>query len=141
MTTESSLTRLRRANPVAQAPTLDAPEMFAQITSLPGDPRLTRPASHPPARHRRRGALLVLVLAATALLASTAYAISNWVGATYRGVDPKPVDAETCLYTNTEDEGFIFDPRGRVLVCSACSGHGFKFAPAIGKRLAGLARA
>jgi len=65
--------------------------------------------------------------------------ISNWVGATYRGVDPKPVDAETCLYTNTEDEGFIFDPRGRVLVCSACSGHGFKFAPAIGKRLAGLA--
>jgi sarcosine oxidase len=65
--------------------------------------------------------------------------ISEWVASTYRDVDPTPVDAETCLYTNTEDEGFIFDPRERVLVCSACSGHGFKFAPAIGKRLAGLA--
>jgi sarcosine oxidase len=67
--------------------------------------------------------------------------ISSWVARTYRNVDPTPVDAETCLYTNTEDEGFIFDPRERVVVCSACSGHGFKFAPAIGKRLAGLATA
>jgi sarcosine oxidase len=65
--------------------------------------------------------------------------ISAWVAKTYRDVDPTPVGAETCLYTNTEDEGFIFDPRERVLVCSACSGHGFKFAPAIGKRLADTA--
>ncbi len=65
--------------------------------------------------------------------------ISAWVGRTYRDVDPTPVEAETCLYTNTEDEGFIFDPRERVVVCSACSGHGFKFAPAVGKRLARLA--
>ena len=65
--------------------------------------------------------------------------ISNWVALTYRDVDATPVGAETCLYTNTEDEGFIFDPRERVLVCSACSGHGFKFAPAIGKRLADTA--
>src|SRR5438270_6811314 len=35
--------------------------------------------------------------------------ISAWVARTYRDVDPTPVDAETCLYTNTEDEGFIFD--------------------------------
>jgi sarcosine oxidase len=67
--------------------------------------------------------------------------ISAWVGRTYRDIDPTPVDTESCLYTNTEDEGFIFDPRERVVVCSACSGHGFKFAPAIGKRLAGLATA
>jgi sarcosine oxidase len=66
--------------------------------------------------------------------------ISAWVAKTYRDVDPTPVGAETCLYTNTEDEGFIFDPRERVLVCSACSGHGFKFAPAIGKRLVDLAK-
>ena len=65
--------------------------------------------------------------------------ISAWVAATYTDVDPTPVDAETCLYTNTEDEGFIFDPREKVVVCSACSGHGFKFAPEIGKRLANLA--
>jgi sarcosine oxidase len=67
--------------------------------------------------------------------------ISAWVAKTYRDVDPMPVDAETCLYTNTEDEGFVFDPRERVLVCSACSGHGFKFAPAIGKRLADMTEA
>ena len=65
--------------------------------------------------------------------------ISKWVASTYPDVDPTPVGAETCLYTNTEDEGFIFDPRERVIVCSACSGHGFKFAPAIGKRLSNLA--
>jgi monomeric sarcosine oxidase len=64
--------------------------------------------------------------------------VSAWVAATYTDVDPTPVDAETCLYTNTEDESFILDSRGRVVVCSACSGHGFKFAPVIGKRVAEL---
>jgi monomeric sarcosine oxidase len=64
---------------------------------------------------------------------------SSWVAKTYPDIDPTPVDAETCLYTNTEDESFILDRRERVVVCSACSGHGFKFAPAIGKRAAGLA--
>ena len=65
--------------------------------------------------------------------------ISTWVAATYSDVDPTPVDAETCLYTNTEDESFIFDSRERLVVCSACSGHGFKFAPVIGKRVAKMA--
>jgi sarcosine oxidase len=65
--------------------------------------------------------------------------ISAWVAATYADVDPTPVDAETCLYTNTEDESFIFDSRERVVVCSACSGHGFKFAPVIGQRVAKMA--
>jgi sarcosine oxidase len=62
--------------------------------------------------------------------------VSAWVAATYPDVDPTPVAAETCLYTNTEDESFIFEPREQVVVCSACSGHGFKFAPVVGKRLA-----
>lgn len=48
--------------------------------------------------------------------------------------------AETCLYTNTADEQFVLDRRGRVVVGSACSGHGFKFAPIVGKTLAALAR-
>jgi sarcosine oxidase len=64
--------------------------------------------------------------------------VSAWVAATYPDVDPTPVHAETCLYTNTEDERFILDSRGRVVVCSACSGHGFKFAPVIGRRVADL---
>jgi len=29
---------------------------------------------------------------------------------------------------------------GRIVVASACSGHGFKFAPAFGRTLAALAR-
>jgi sarcosine oxidase len=33
------------------------------------------------------------------------------------------------------------DRRGRLTVGSPCSGHGFKFAPVIGERLAGLAMA
>jgi sarcosine oxidase len=46
------------------------------------------------------------------------------------------VDAAVCLYTNTPDGHFVIDahPRhARVMVLSACSGHGFKFAPAIGE--------
>ena len=52
---------------------------------------------------------------------------------------PEPAEAETCLYTNTADERFILERRGRVVIGSACSGHGFKFAPEIGRRLADLA--
>lgn len=49
--------------------------------------------------------------------------------------------AETCLYTNTPDEHFILGPlpgHPRVVVGSACSGHGFKFGPLVGRILAGL---
>jgi len=53
--------------------------------------------------------------------------------------DPRPVETHTCLYTTTADERFILERRGRIVVGSACSGHGFKFAPAIGARLAALA--
>jgi len=65
--------------------------------------------------------------------------ISDWVAVTYPDADPEPVEAETCLYTNTADESFVLERHGRYVVGSACSGHGFKFAPAIGERLAALA--
>ena len=52
--------------------------------------------------------------------------------------DPEPVGAETCLYTNTADERFVLERHGRIVVGSACSGHGFKFAPVVGARLADL---
>jgi sarcosine oxidase len=45
---------------------------------------------------------------------------------------------ETCLYTNTPDEDFVLDRRGSLVIGSACSGHGFKFAPLIGRILADL---
>jgi sarcosine oxidase len=65
--------------------------------------------------------------------------IAEWVARTYPDAGPEPVVAETCMYTTTDDEHFIVERRGRIVIGSACSGHGFKFAPAIGKRLAALA--
>ena len=65
--------------------------------------------------------------------------ITEWTNETYRLADPLPVAADTCMYTTTADEGFVLERRGRIVVGSPCSGHGFKFAPAIGERLAALA--
>ena len=65
--------------------------------------------------------------------------VVEWVSRTYLDADPEPVAAETCIYTTTADEGFILERRGRVVIGSPCSGHGFKFAPAIGARLARMA--
>jgi sarcosine oxidase len=50
-------------------------------------------------------------------------------------------EASVCLYTNTPDGHFVVDRLPRhpgVVVVSACSGHGFKFAPAIGEIVADL---
>jgi sarcosine oxidase len=58
------------------------------------------------------------------------------------GVDGPLVDAKTCLYTVAPDGDFIIDRlpgAAAILVASPCSGHGFKFAPAIGEILADLA--
>jgi len=47
----------------------------------------------------------------------------------------------TCLYTNTPDQHFLVDfhpGHAEVLLVSACSGHGFKFASAIGEVAADL---
>lgn len=65
--------------------------------------------------------------------------IAEWVARTYPDADPKPVAAETCMYTTTADEHFILERRDRVVIGSPCSGHGFKFAPAVGRRLAQMA--
>jgi sarcosine oxidase len=66
-------------------------------------------------------------------------AMTAWIGEHVSLADPRPVQAQSCLYTSTADQGFILERRGRVVIGSACSGHGFKFAPAIGARLAALA--
>jgi len=49
--------------------------------------------------------------------------------------------AAVCLYTNTPDDHFLIDrhpAHEQVVVASPCSGHGFKFASAIGEALAEL---
>ena len=67
--------------------------------------------------------------------------VRSWIRRRYPAADPEPHLVETCLYTNTDDESFVLERRGRLVVGSPCSGHGFKFAPLIGERLAALARA
>jgi len=42
----------------------------------------------------------------------------------------------TCVYTFTEDERFFATARGKALIVSACSGHGYKFGAAVGRRVA-----
>lgn len=65
--------------------------------------------------------------------------IAEWTSERFPRADPDPVHAEACFYTTTDDERFILERHGRIVVGSACSGHGFKFAPAVGKRVAALA--
>ncbi len=66
--------------------------------------------------------------------------VGDWVARRYPGATPSATEPETCLYTNTADESFVLERYGRVVVGSACSGHGFKFAPVLGRTLAALAR-
>jgi glycine/D-amino acid oxidase-like deaminating enzyme len=57
------------------------------------------------------------------------------------GAAHRAVHADVCLYTNTPDGHFIVDRHpghGQVMLVSACSGHGFKFAPAVGEMVADL---
>ena len=65
--------------------------------------------------------------------------VAAWVRDRLPDVDPEPLGAETCLYTSTADGSFVLERRGRTVIGSACSGHGFKFAPVTGRRLAALA--
>ncbi|MBV8987321.1 MAG: N-methyl-L-tryptophan oxidase [Solirubrobacterales bacterium] len=67
-----------------------------------------------------------------------------------REVDPRlaglsrviPGSGHACLYTNSPDRDFIIGPlpgEPDVILLSACSGHGFKFSPAVGELGADLA--
>ncbi len=61
--------------------------------------------------------------------------LKRYVAHYMHGVSTEVVRTVTCLYTNTPDGHFAIgrDPNDpRVTVLSACSGHGFKFAPVIG---------
>src|SRR5262249_28085972 len=52
------------------------------------------------------------------------------------------VERYACLYTTTPDQPFLIDrhpAHANVCYASSCSGHGFKFAPAVGELLADLA--
>ena len=65
--------------------------------------------------------------------------LTSYVERWLPGAAPTATRVDTCLYTTTPDERFVLRRFGRVVVCSACSGHGFKFVPAIGENVAALA--
>lgn len=59
-----------------------------------------------------------------------------------RGVGTPPARATACMYTNTPDEHFVIGEPPELpgaLLISACSGHGFKFAPVLGEIAAAIA--
>ena len=125
----SARDRRRRARPGgARAPPPRPDQLRARRPRTRSQSRSAprRPAhrSRRARRGRRGGRALGLVLGREAL----------------PGALPEPIGAETCIYTNTADESFVLERHGRIVVASACSGHGFKFAPLFGRTLAGLAR-
>ena len=66
-------------------------------------------------------------------------AVVRYVEDWFPGLDPTPIGTAECLYTSTADESFVFEERGPVVTVSACSGHGFKFTPLLGQRIAAMA--
>jgi len=67
-----------------------------------------------------------------------------WRGASanFRGAERDTHRASACMFTNTPDGHFVLDlhpDHPQVVLCSACSGHGYKFASVIGEVLADLA--
>jgi sarcosine oxidase len=60
------------------------------------------------------------------------------------GLRPEPVRGTVCLYTNSPDDHFVvgaLPDRPNLTFISACSGHGYKFAPVLGQVAAQLALA
>jgi glycine/D-amino acid oxidase-like deaminating enzyme len=57
-------------------------------------------------------------------------------------LDIRPLQVETCLYTNTPDYHFVLDRHPEIpnlAIGAGFSGHGFKFGPVLGEILADLA--
>lgn len=68
--------------------------------------------------------------------AEHSWAITNEAAERF-GIHEAEFEFKACLYTSTLDEDFLLGRYGvKGYFCSACSGHGFKFAPWLGRKLA-----
>lgn len=67
------------------------------------------------------------------------HAVSDYVRHRLPGLDPEPVAESSCLITSTPTRDFVLDRAGSLVIVSACSGHGAKFAPLLGRMAADLA--
>ncbi|GAC1630271.1 MAG: N-methyl-L-tryptophan oxidase [Chloroflexota bacterium] len=68
--------------------------------------------------------------------------VREYINLFLHGVSTEPVRTQVCMYTNTPDHDFLIgSPPGmpQLTILSACSGHGFKFAPVVGEIGADLA--
>jgi sarcosine oxidase len=65
--------------------------------------------------------------------------IQRYAGEWLPGVDASSLAEITCTYTSTPDAAFVLDRVGPVVLGAGFSGHGFKFAPVVGRVLADLA--
>lgn len=68
--------------------------------------------------------------------------VRNFARTYFPGADSEIADHSVCLYTATDSWDFIVDrwrESDRVFIAGGLSGHGFKFAPALGRVLADMA--
>ncbi|MDB6095462.1 MAG: N-methyltryptophan oxidase [Verrucomicrobia bacterium] len=75
------------------------------------------------------------------LLPSDLQNLSQFMRNTFGSLAGRAVAHQACLQTFTNDQNFIIDHHPetpRVILCSPCSGHGFKFTPVIGEVLSHL---
>ncbi|MBC7800931.1 MAG: N-methyl-L-tryptophan oxidase [Gemmatimonadaceae bacterium] len=92
-----------------------ATEQYSETTADPGALRTAVPAEEPAAMFR------------------------DHVAGRLRGVRPGALRSSACMYTVTPDSGFVVDwlpGHARVLMASACSGHGFKHSAGLGEAMA-----
>lgn len=94
------------------------------------------------ARHVPGGLVLDPDLAQAPVSAAEEADIAAFLAARLPDAGTHIVARGTCFYTSTADGHFVIDRHPQhenVIVASACSGHGFKFAPVMGEILADLA--
>ena len=66
-------------------------------------------------------------------------ALEAYARAWLPGVEATAVRSTVCLYASSPTDDFVLDRAGPIVVGVGFGGHGFKFAPAVGVRLADLA--
>jgi sarcosine oxidase len=64
----------------------------------------------------------------------------DYAGRWIPGVEASTAVASPCIYVNTPTHDPVIDRSGRMIVATGFSGHGFKFAPAVGRLIADLAQ-
>jgi sarcosine oxidase len=68
--------------------------------------------------------------------------VQKFISRRLKRLDHNPIASTTCLYSNTPDLNFAIGQHPaepRIVVLSACSGHGFKFASVLGEVTADMA--